>query len=116
MGGRTIYDGPDGSSVTLSDATITDNEAVGRAGGVGGNGGAGNGGGVFVGATEGSTTPSLTVSHSTIAANRAVGGAGGAGGSAGCGLRRRRLQPWRFHADDTTIEGNKASTGKDIFA
>ncbi len=113
VGGRTIYDGPDGSSVALSYSVINDNQALGGAGGTGGNGGGGFGGGGFVGATEGSVTPSLVVSDSTINANRADGGAGTGGGSTGPGVGGGVYSLGDFTATDTVIAGNHASTSND---
>jgi hypothetical protein len=113
VGGRTIYDGPDGTSVSLSDSVINDNLALGGSGGLGGNGGSGLGGGVFVGATEGGITPSLTVSESTINANNADGGAGSGGGSTGSGVGGGVYDLGNFSTIDTVINGNKASTSND---
>jgi hypothetical protein len=113
VGGRTIYDGPDGSSVSLSDSVITNNLAIGGAGGNGGNGGNGDGGGIFVGATEGSTTPSLAVYSSTITANNSDGGAGSGGGTDGSGVGGGVYNLGAFTAVDTVIEGNHASTSND---
>jgi hypothetical protein len=113
VGGRTIYDGPDGSSVALSDSLIAGNQAVGGAGGIGGNGGDGLGGGAFVGATESGVTPSLAVSDSAIILNRAIGGAGGAGGSAGHGIGGGVYSLGDFSSTDTVIDGNRASASND---
>jgi hypothetical protein len=70
-----------GGTGTVSNSTITDNEALGCLGGAGGNGGDGLGGGLanIFGAI-------LTVSGSTLTGNQALGGAGGAGGNGGSGL------------------------------
>jgi hypothetical protein len=108
-----VYDGADGSSVSLGESLIADNLAIGGAGGIGGNGGGGFGGGIFVGATEGSITPSLTVHDSTITANRADGGAGGAGGSTGLGVGGGVYNLGDFSAVDSVIEGNHAMTSDD---
>jgi hypothetical protein len=113
VGGRTIYDGADGSAVSISDSLLNNNAALGGVGGIGGNGGNGYGGGAFVGATEGSVTPSLAVSNSNINANRADGGAGGVGGSAGAGVGGGVYSLGDFSASDTNINGNDASTSND---
>lgn len=114
VGGRTIYDGPDGSSVTISDSVFNSNAAVGGAGGLGGNGGGGFGGGVFVGATEGPFTPSLAVSDSNINANEADGGAAGVGGgSTGLGIGGGVYSLGDFDILETVIAGNHASTSND---
>jgi hypothetical protein len=116
VGGRTVYAGADGTSVSLSGSVIADNQAIGGTGGVGGNGGVGFGGGIFVGATEGSITPSLAVSDSNIIANRAVGGAGGVGGVTGSGVGGGVYDLGDFSTIDVVIAGNHASTSNnDIF-
>jgi hypothetical protein len=65
-----------GSTTTLSDSTITDNQAVGGHAAPGGNGRDALGGAIanFFGAL-------LTVSGSTLTGNQALGGAGRAGGN-----------------------------------
>lgn len=113
VGGRTVYDGADGSSVSLGESLIANNLAIGGAGGIGGNGGGGFGGGVFVGATEGSLTPSLTALDSTITANSADGGAGGEGGSNGVGVGGGVYSLGDFSAVESVIEGNHALTSDD---
>jgi hypothetical protein len=69
---------PGGSTTTVSDSTITDNEAVGGRGADGESGADALGGGLanLFGAT-------LTVSASTVTGNQAFGGDGGAGGNGG---------------------------------
>ena len=111
VGGRTIYDGPDGSSVNLSDSVVNANQAIGGTGGTGAVGGSGYGGGAFVGATESNITPSLAVSHSIINANSADGGAGSDGSGAGIGGGVYDLGD--FSAIATVLEGNHASTSND---
>jgi hypothetical protein len=114
VGGRTLYAGPDPTSVTLSGSTISNNVAVGGNGGHGGNGGNGSGAGVFVGATEGAITPSLTVSASTITNNHAMGGAGNGGGAFGLGVGGGVYNLGSFTFDAfTDITGNHASTSND---
>jgi hypothetical protein len=68
-------------TATLSDSTITDNQAIGGQGGAGGNGGDALGGGIinYNGAA-------LSVSACLLADNQAVGGAGGTGGNGGNGF------------------------------
>ena len=72
---------PGGSTTTVRNSTITDNQATGGQGADGQRGGDGQGGGianVFGGV--------LTISDSTLSANQALGGEGGAGGNGGSGL------------------------------
>jgi hypothetical protein len=114
VGGRTVYAGPDDSSVTLSGSTISNNFAVGGNGGLGGSGGNGSGGGIFVGSTEGTTTPSLAVSASTITNNQAKGGAGKGGGAFGLGVGGGVYNLGEFTFDVLTdISGNHAATSND---
>jgi hypothetical protein len=113
VGGRTVYDGPDGSSIRLSDSTIVDNQAVGGAGGAGANGGNGFGGGVAVGASKGGITPSLAVSDTNIDVNRADGGAAGAGGSTGLSVGGGVYNLGDLSTVDVVIAGNHASTSND---
>jgi hypothetical protein len=114
VGGRTIYDGADGSSGTLSDSTISDNLALGGTGGKGGNG---FGVVVVVDASEVSggltATPSLAVSDSTMTGNRAVGGVGRGAGSAGLGIGGGVYNCGDFTYVDTMIDHNHASTSND---
>jgi hypothetical protein len=110
---RKFRDAPDGTSVSLRDATIAANQAIGGTGGIGGDGGNGSGGGVFIGATVGSITPSLAVSDTNITANSADGGDGGAGGSTGDGVGGGVYNLGDFIPLDTVIAGNRASTSND---
>ena len=66
--------------MTVSNCTVTGNEAIGGAGGSGANGGNGFGGGAY---NDGQST--LTILGSTITDNQAIGGAAGVGGIAGLG-------------------------------
>jgi hypothetical protein len=70
-----------GADLTISECTLTANEATGGAGAIGGDDGNGLGGGIWndVGCT-------LSVTGSTITNNQADGGAAGTGGSVGDGL------------------------------
>jgi hypothetical protein len=69
------------ATATLSDSSISDNQAIGAEGTAGGNGGDAYGGGInnFGGA-------SLTLSGCMLADNQAVGGARGTGGNGGNGF------------------------------
>jgi hypothetical protein len=69
---------PGGSTTTVSDSTITDNQAAGGRGAVGNDGADAVGGGLSnrFGAT-------LNVSGSTIIENQSIGGAGGVGANGG---------------------------------
>ncbi len=117
VGGRTIYDGSDGSAATISNSVIADNLALGGAGGTGGNGGGGYGGGVFLGATESGVTPSLAITDSVITANSADGGAAGKGGSRGAGIGGGVYDLGDLSDTDTVIAGNRASSSNnEVFA
>src|SRR5262249_29786967 len=75
-----------GSSLQLSDSTLTGNEAVGGAGEAGANGGAGMpGGGGAGGGIAVDTGATATVSGVHFLHNLAQGGAGGAGGAGAAG-------------------------------
>jgi hypothetical protein len=114
VGGRTVYAGPDGTSVTISGSTISNDVAVGGNGGLGGNGGNGSGGGIFIGATRGTITPSLAVTASAVTNNHAMGGAGKGGGAFGLGVGGGVYNLGTFTFDVLTdISGNHASTSND---
>jgi hypothetical protein len=70
-----------GATLTVSNSTVEDNQAVGGDGGSAGNGGNGLGGGIYVDALS-----TLTLLGATVEYNRAVGGAAGDGGSDGQGI------------------------------
>jgi hypothetical protein len=78
-----------GATATVIGSIITDNKAIGGAGGAGTNGGNGYGGGISVGwgvlVGNSSDGSSLTLSNSILANNLAVGGQGGAGADGGNG-------------------------------
>jgi hypothetical protein len=113
VGGRTIYDGPDGSSVALSDSVINANQALGGAGGSGASGGSGYGGGAFIGAPESGVNSSLAVTDTNINANRADGGAPGLGGGTGVGIGGGIYDLGDLSVVDSEIRGNHASTSND---
>jgi hypothetical protein len=81
-----------GAVVTVTDTTLTHNQAIGGAGGAGAVGGDGIGGAINVGTgvlfpPPGSTdNSSLTLINCTLASNEAVGGAGGSSSTGGNGL------------------------------
>ncbi len=75
------------TSLTVTNSTITLNQAIGGVGGAaGGTGGAGEGGGLFNSPAGDSGPATLSISNSAILANAAEGGAGGTGGDGGDGL------------------------------
>jgi hypothetical protein len=78
-----------GATATVIGSTITDNKAIGGAGGAGNNGGNGYGGGISVGwgvlVGNSSDGSSLTLSNSILPNNLAVGGQCGAGADGGNG-------------------------------
>jgi hypothetical protein len=69
------------AEATVSHCTLTDNQAVGGAGGSGQDGGAGRGGGLVT--ASGATA---TVVHCIFTGNQALGGSGGTGGHGGNGV------------------------------
>jgi hypothetical protein len=69
----------DGGTVSLTNVTVTGNQAVGSAGMAGAAGGSGLGGGIYLG------SGSLVLNGDIINGNVARGGAGGNGGSGGHG-------------------------------
>jgi hypothetical protein len=69
-----------GASLTVSNTTVEDNQALGGTGGASGNGGNGLGGGIYEDASS-----TLTLMGDTIDKNHAIGGAAGLGGSDGQG-------------------------------
>ena len=78
-----------GSSVTVSNTTLIDNQAIGGAGGAGATGGDGVGGGINVGTGVIYGVPGQLFSDSDrqhFVGNQAVGGAGGSGSNGGNGL------------------------------
>ena len=75
---------PYGSTVSLTDVTITGNQAIGGAGGAGDGPGSGGAGGVAYGGAV-LNTGGLAVASSRFTGNQAIGGAGGQGGPTGAG-------------------------------
>jgi hypothetical protein len=80
-----------GGTATLTQTTITNNQATGGTGATGGNGGDALGGGVFNGRPAGvppdpARPANLTLDHCTVSGNEATGGAGGPGGNGGNGF------------------------------
>src|SRR5262249_55396270 len=97
------------ASLTLSDSTVSANQATGGAGGAGGNGGNGLGGGLF----NGAGSPTATISNTNITANQASGGAAGAGGGAGQGIGGGIYSTGTVYVHKIVVQGNKASTSDD---
>ena len=75
---------PYGSTVSLTDVTITGNQAIGGAGGAGDGPGSGGAGGVAYGGAV-FNTGGLAVASGRFTGNQAIGGAGGQGGPTGAG-------------------------------
>ena len=102
-----------GGVLTVSNALIALNRAIGGVGG--GNGGNGHGGGVFNGGPSPVGTPSLTLDRSLVVFNRADGGAAGTGGVAGLGVGGGLYLALGgvASADLTAVLANDASTSDD---
>jgi hypothetical protein len=97
-----------GASLTVSNTTAADNQALGGAGGKGGNG---LGGGIYQDASS-----TLTLTGDTINKNHAIGGATGPGGSDGQGSGGGLyIAPGGVACADalTIIFGNHATTSND---
>jgi hypothetical protein len=100
--------GPDGSVLNLNNSVVSNNQALGGAGGSGANGGDGLGGGLVI-----TASCSATVTGSVITANLADGGAQGDGGTDGQGIGGGVYNLGTFVFKSTTIHGNHASTSND---
>ena len=96
--------GADGSTVTLISTTLSNNQALGGAGGAHNDGGNGYGGGLFV-----NDTCSATVDSSTIDFNSALGGSGGWGGAGGQGVGGGVYNEGTFNEYLSAIDFNFAS-------
>src|SRR5262249_25101834 len=75
-----------GSTLTISNCTVSYNQTFGGAGGAGGDGGNGPGGGIYNDGPSAYGVSSLTATGSTITHHQAVGGAAGTGGTDGQGV------------------------------
>jgi hypothetical protein len=73
--GGAIFAG-NNAAVTISNVTLSNNEAIGGSGGTGG--GSGRGGALFA-----ANNAVVTISNVTLSNNEAIGGAGGSGGTGG---------------------------------
>jgi hypothetical protein len=110
LGSAANTGGVDGSTVTLIDSTLCNNQAVGGAGGAGANGGNGFGGGLAI-----MPTCSATVTASTITNNDADGGHKGSGHGTldGQGIGGGVYNLGIFTDVLSVIKKNKASTSND---